>query len=131
MATLRVITRIGHLTFPHLQTRNQCKAPGHRDYRYELKVSCGWGTRLDKLGFIIDHQHLDSAVQNIELDSCERMGAQIISQVSRTLISRRVPYTQIHLRLQPILNSGEEMKAFFEIFHRRRFSWLRLFLDSL
>lgn len=123
--TIQTINRIGYLQFPDNATSNQCKTTGHTDYRYELQVHCGMGTKLDRDGFIIDHQHLDNAVQKVHLSSCEKMGAEIISQVSRVLLLKDIPYQKISLRLQPVLNQQEEVKAFFEISKRRRFSWLR------
>lgn len=56
-------------------SHNQCKGVGHSQYSYQVRVTVS--DKLDKDGFIIDHQDIHNAVDGVfksKMSSCEKMG---------------------------------------------------------
>jgi hypothetical protein len=71
------MTRRGSLV-PEKPTKNQCKAPGHKQYYYEVKIVFSGLVDLDKNGFIVKHEDLDAAIKNGPVGgSCEQMHLDI------------------------------------------------------
>jgi len=94
-----LITRIGIINAT-TQTNNQCRAVGHKTYYYEVAVLFKEDVTLDENKFIIDHQLIDDAVQQVQIDSCEVMSKTILDNVQALLCGKGIGYIGILLRLR-------------------------------
>lgn len=94
-----------------LSVSNQCKAPGHKKYVYNVKAVCG--TKLDYDGFIIDHVQVDKQVQLAvkRIDSCERICVNIASRLKSIFKTHGANLLNIYMRIQPF---GKNIVAFME-----------------
>lgn len=69
---------------PENHTDNQCGIEGVGDYAYQ--VVCLLSPKLDSMGFCIDHNDLDEAIQSTEVQgSCEEMQRIIYRAVKKEL----------------------------------------------
>ena len=114
-----VISRRGILNAKGSKTDNQCAKRGHETYQYEIRVLFDPATKLDKSGWIIDHQLLDDAIQKAQIDSCEIMSKQILDAVEALLRKKKLRCIAIKLRIRPSF-VAEENSAYFEEFRCAR-----------
>lgn len=113
MKKFSIITRKGILNVKGNSTKNQCAKEGHEVYNYELKVLFSSKTKLNENGWIIDHQHLDDAVQESIVNSCEIMSDDILNRVEKVLIKNNLKCVGIKLKIQPMFVVSEN-SAFFQ-----------------
>jgi hypothetical protein len=94
-----------------ISVSNQCKAPGHKKYIYDIKATCG--PKLDPSGFIIDHVIVDRAVQTAakHIDSCERLCEAIAGMLKNVFKTHGAKLNRIYVRIQPF---GKNIVAFME-----------------
>lgn len=77
MTSFYVMNRTGKFE-PDYYDDNQCKAKGHLEYHYHIKLVFEGACKLNDDGFIIDHQEIDDVIQNLGLQgSCEEMHLDI------------------------------------------------------
>jgi hypothetical protein len=92
------------------KSTNQCKAIGHRIFSYSVRITAG--DKLDKDGFIIDHQIIDNLIQSdVEANSCELIAKSIAISLNELLISEDVAVIEIHVVIKPI---GPNVHAYME-----------------
>lgn len=94
-----------------ISVSNQCKAPGHKKYSYNIKAICG--TRLDNDGFIIDHARVDQQVQLAvkKINSCEKLCVNIAQRLRTLFKLHEADLHQIYVRVQPY---GKDIVAYME-----------------
>lgn len=113
MKKYSVITRNGILNVKGKSTDNQCAKKAHEVYQYTLKVLFTSNVKLNKTGWIIDHQLLDDAVQKTVVDSCEIMSDSILNNVEVVLKENDVTCVGIKLQIRPLF-VVEENSAYFQ-----------------
>lgn len=75
------MTRRGSL-IPDKYTKNQCKAPKHERYFYEVTIIFRGDVPFDKDKFIVKHEELDATLQNAPaIGSCEQMHLDIRERI--------------------------------------------------
>lgn len=113
MEKYSMITRRGILNVKGKSTPTQCAKEKHEVYQYELKVLFNPSTKLNKNGWIIDHQYFDDVVQKAIVDSCEIMSEHILDNVENVLKVNKLTCVGIKLRIQPLF-IVEENSAYFQ-----------------
>ena len=105
MITYYVMTRTGRFR-PLENTDNQCKGWGHSEYHYTLKLLFDGSAKLNDKSFLIDHQDLDDAIQDIELvGSCEQMHKQINEKLVPLLARKNLPLLVCKCVIRPTLDA--------------------------
>lgn len=114
MQSISLITRNGIIS-TNKSTSNQCGSVGVYIYEYELKILFSNKAKLDKNGFLIDHQDIDDAVKKVKIGSCEEMAERILSEIEKLLNSKEIPFFGLKVKIQPLLRA-EKNSAFFQMF---------------
>jgi hypothetical protein len=107
---LFTLTRVGTFS-TNTKSSNQCKASGHKDYSYEIAITCK--NRLDGNKFLIDHVFVDASIQEavvkIGMTSCEELCLIVTKGLEKLLKKNKVKATEIQLVIKPM---GEDVKAY-------------------
>lgn len=100
-------------------SHNQCKDVGHSMYTYHVRVTVG--DRLDKDGFIIDHQDIHEAVDRVfkgQMSSCEKLGLKVAKSVAKATKAHGCDLKEVYVKIHPQSEDPqEEIMAFMEIIH--------------
>lgn len=113
MKKFSVINRNGIVNVKGKSSYNQCAKEKHEVYQYTLKVLFSSTTKLNKTGWIIDHQLLDDAVQQTVVNSCEIMSDSILNNVEKVLKANKLTCIGIKLQFRPLF-VVEENSAYFQ-----------------
>jgi len=106
MKSYFVMNRTGKFT-PEKTTSNQCKAPGHGQYFYHLKMVFLGGMKLDENSFILDHQDVDDLVTGLILQgSCEEMNRKIMERLAKLMGLKSIPMVACKCTIRPGLGDG-------------------------
>jgi hypothetical protein len=112
MATSLFINRRGVIQTT-AQDANQCKAIGHGEYFYHVRIECT--PKLDGNRFLVDHVVLDDAITTLgkkrSVGSCEQLGLNIINTVELVLNKAHVNWLDIHLVLKPSADAPAWMEV--------------------
>lgn len=113
---------------PAQRTDNQCKVRGHHNYKYHLMFICD--PKLDKSGFLIDHQLIDDSIQEVDLQgSCEEMHLQL-TQCFEKLMKKAKLYKHIYAYkciISPTLPNGPAYMESVKVFKEEGYKLLTLF----
>ena len=97
------INRKGTLVNTVARDANQCKAVGHPVFYYTVRVECA--PQLDKNGFLIDHNDIDSAMVAVvagdKIGSCEEIVLLAAELVTGVLNAHAVEWVSCHITLKP------------------------------
>ena len=98
---------------------NQCKDIGHSNYSYQVRVTVG--DKLDKDGFIIDHQDIHDAVDRVfkgKMTSCEKLGLKVAKEVAKATKAHGCNLKEVYVKIHPVPESGSgDVMAFMEVIH--------------
>jgi hypothetical protein len=88
-------------------TANQCKAPKHPDYHYELVMVFDGDAELDERKFLLDHQEVDDMIQSLRLGgSCEQMHQRISKRITSLMRERDLPMVACKCIIRPSVPVG-------------------------
>lgn len=107
----RIMHRRG--TFKPVQmTCNQCKVYGTEEYNYSITMIFSPKLRLDKMGFIIDHQAIDDIIQNLGLKgSCEQMQDAICEHLCGEFKKMKIPMWACKISIGAVLADGSQLQG--------------------
>lgn len=107
------MTRHGMINLKGQQPSNvQCSGVGHPLYKYAVAILYANETTLDKNGWLIDNNEIDTAVQKTVPDSCERMLVQIQMNVTESLMKANIPILGFKILLRPTYVANEKVADF-------------------
>lgn len=92
---------------PAAFSTNQCKAPKHSDYHYELVMVFKGDAKLDESKFLLDHQNVDDAIVGLKLGgSCEQMHQKISKRIAKLMQERNLPMVACKCIIHPTVPPG-------------------------
>lgn len=97
------------------QSDNQCREVGHQAYKYGVRITTS--SKLNKQGFIIDHNYIHTAVEAViknKMGSCEELCISIAQHVALTVFANGAEVKHVYVRLQPVLEN-QKPAAFMEV----------------
>lgn len=106
MKSYFVMNRTGKF-YPAKMTPNQCKAPGHSQYNYHLRMVFAGDAKLDQNNFLLDHQEVDDLVQGMMLKgSCEEMNQKITARLAKLMGAKAIPMVACKCTIRPMIPDG-------------------------
>jgi hypothetical protein len=111
-----IMTRIGEFKLK-FSSGNQCKAPSHEKFKYQIQICCGH--KLDRDGFIIDHERVNDVVQRISTTptSCEVIAYKIAKAVNKRLTLHEAFVKHITVQIKPVSKTTKAWIEYKESFN--------------
>lgn len=93
---------------PKYPTMNQCKAPGHPQYNYHMRIVCPASAQLNEQKFLIDHVDIDKFLnQQQNAGSCEEVHLSMMEPFVTFMVKHhKIPLRAYRCILHPVLPPG-------------------------
>lgn len=115
------LNRMGTVVTRH-RANNQCKVKGQHLYAYHVRVDCPANSINPKTRFIVDHAVINRIITDLfrkEISSCEQMCIDIAKVLKDSFEKSKVFYTNIYIKLSPVLPDNTQPVAFMEYYENQ------------
>lgn len=113
---------------PFQHTSNQCKGKYHSEYHYHIMFLCN--VKLDKNGFLLDHQLIDDAIQDIQLSgSCEEMHLTLKDCFDEVMKKSKLKRNVLAYKaiISPTIPNGVAYMEYIQVYKETGYKFLTLF----
>jgi hypothetical protein len=110
-----IMNRVGQIKLK-ADSKNQCKAIGHRDFQYQLRMVFDGTMKLDSRQYILDHQDVDTMIQKIGfIGSCEQIHQVLMLKLVAFMAKKKIPMRAARCVLKPIINTGHVSRPIWSV----------------